>query len=86
MWQYRVDPLDPSCDEWCAYPVASRPWAIQQWLESDDPKAEWVLMIETDYLFLKSALPTPRLPSPPSPPSHAPMPSSFLSFFLVPGL
>ena len=53
MWQYRVDPLDPSCDEWCAYPVASRPWAIQQWLESDDPKAEWVLMIETDYVFVK---------------------------------
>lgn len=49
----RVRPLDPSCDTWCDYPVASRPYAILQWLESGDPKGDWVLMIETDYVFVK---------------------------------
>lgn len=49
----RVEPLDPSCDVWCEYPVASRPSAILQWLESGDPKGDWVLMAETDHLFVK---------------------------------
>ena len=51
--QLRVRPLDPSCDTWCEFPVASRPSAVQQWLDSGDPKGEWVLMIETDYVFIK---------------------------------
>eukprot|EP00271_Cylindrocystis_brebissonii_P011031 TRINITY_DN27713_c0_g1_i1.p1 TRINITY_DN27713_c0_g1~~TRINITY_DN27713_c0_g1_i1.p1 ORF type:complete len:749 (+),score=107.35 TRINITY_DN27713_c0_g1_i1:292-2538(+) len=50
---YRVEPLDPSCDTWCEYPVASRPNAIQQWLDSGDCKGTWVFMIETDYIFVK---------------------------------
>eukprot|EP00898_Chlorokybus_atmophyticus_P004733 jgi/Chlat1/5260/Chrsp33S05015 len=49
---YRVDPLDPSCDIWCAYPVASRPQAILDWLQSDDVKSDWILTIETDYIFV----------------------------------
>ncbi|CAI5480400.1 unnamed protein product [Closterium sp. Yama58-4] len=49
----RVKPLDPSCDTWCEYPVASRPFAIQQWLESGDVKGDWIFMIETDYIFVK---------------------------------
>ncbi|CAI5510231.1 unnamed protein product, partial [Closterium sp. Naga37s-1] len=49
----RVKPLDPTCDTWCEYPVASRPYAIQQWLESGDVKGEWIFMIETDYIFVK---------------------------------
>jgi hypothetical protein len=49
----RVEPLDASCDTWCEYPVASRPSAIQQWLESGDPKGDWVLMAETDHLLIK---------------------------------
>eukprot|EP00245_Coleochaete_scutata_P006796 TRINITY_DN21580_c0_g1_i1.p1 TRINITY_DN21580_c0_g1~~TRINITY_DN21580_c0_g1_i1.p1 ORF type:complete len:801 (+),score=219.38 TRINITY_DN21580_c0_g1_i1:188-2590(+) len=53
MHTIRVDPLDPKCDDWCDYPVASRPDAIQHWLDSGDVKAEWILMIETDYLFVK---------------------------------
>eukprot|EP00850_Spirogloea_muscicola_P011540 SM000072S21174 [mRNA] locus=s72:97305:104460:+ [translate_table: standard] len=52
---FRVEPLDATCDEWCEYPVASRPNAIQQWLDSDDPKGDWVFMIETDYVFVKPA-------------------------------
>ena len=52
-FQLRVRPLDPTCDTWCEFPVASRPFAVQQWLDSDDPKGEWVLMIETDYVFVK---------------------------------
>ncbi|CAI7923719.1 unnamed protein product [Closterium sp. NIES-54] len=49
----RVRPLEPKCDDWCEYPVADRPFAIQQWLESGDVKGEWIFMIETDYLFVK---------------------------------
>eukprot|EP00897_Mesotaenium_endlicherianum_P007849 jgi/Mesen1/7092/ME000369S06419 len=49
----RVDPLDPRCDVWCEYPVASRPDAINKWLNSGDVKGDWVFMIETDYLFTK---------------------------------
>ena len=37
----------------CEYPVADRPYAIQQWLESGDVQGDWVFMIETDYVFVK---------------------------------
>ena len=50
----RFDPLQPDCDVWCSYPVADRADAIARWLETDDAKRhEYVLVGETDYLFMK---------------------------------
>ena len=50
----RVAPLTPECDTWCAFPVADRPHSIRLWLETEDSKrAEWVLLVESDYVFAK---------------------------------
>jgi hydroxyproline O-arabinosyltransferase len=54
---FRVDPLTPKCDTWCEFPVADRPNAVRQFLDAaaKDPsliQAPWVLMIETDYVWM----------------------------------
>mmetsp|Transcript_5534 Transcript_5534/g.20170 ORF Transcript_5534/g.20170 Transcript_5534/m.20170 type:complete len:517 (-) Transcript_5534:1235-2785(-) len=58
----RVDSQTPKCDNWCEFPVNDRPNAIWQWLQTDDSKlGEWLLMIETDYVFMKPLhVPTPE--------------------------
>eukprot|EP00873_Tetraselmis_striata_P027120 jgi/Tetstr1/447384/TSEL_034820.t2 len=55
---FRADPLTPKCDEWCEFPVADRPDAVEQWMKAvdSDPSmvsAPWILMIETDYVWWK---------------------------------
>mmetsp|Transcript_4256 Transcript_4256/g.12271 ORF Transcript_4256/g.12271 Transcript_4256/m.12271 type:complete len:438 (-) Transcript_4256:1868-3181(-) len=55
---WRAQPLHPECDTWCEFPVADRPNAVQQWVDAakKDPsliKAPWLLMIETDYVWMK---------------------------------
>lgn len=31
---FRADPLTPSCDNWCEFPVSDRPNAVAQFLEA----------------------------------------------------
>eukprot|EP00899_Mesostigma_viride_P015128 jgi/Mesvir1/23616/Mv18297-RA.2 len=56
---FRVDPIDKNCDKdggggfGCEYPVANRPQAIADWLASGGPKGKWILVVETDYMFIK---------------------------------
>lgn len=55
---WRVEPLHPQCDTWCEFPVADRPNAVQQWVDaarknSSLIQAPWLLMIETDYVWMK---------------------------------
>ncbi|KAK9795215.1 hypothetical protein WJX73_002433 [Symbiochloris irregularis] len=61
---WRADPLTPQCDEWCEFPVSDRPNAVAQWMAAaenhpDMIKAPWLLMIETDYVWLKPPLAPP---------------------------
>ncbi|KAG2487203.1 hypothetical protein HYH03_014177 [Edaphochlamys debaryana] len=58
-----AQPLQPECDKWCWFPVADRANAVQQWIDAaeKDPslvKAPWLLMLETDYVWMKP-LPDP---------------------------
>lgn len=36
---FRADPLTPSCDTWCEFPVSDRPNAVMQFLKAakEDP-------------------------------------------------
>ena len=55
----RVDSLHAECDTWCEFPVADRPDALKKWLQTEDSKrGEWIVMIETDYLW-REALKVP---------------------------
>lgn len=58
----RVHPRsDGECDEWCDFPVKDRPNAIKRWLETDDARrGEWILLVETDYVFVKPIPMPPR--------------------------
>ena len=48
----RVDSKHAACDTWCEFPVADRPDALRKWLLTDDSKrGEWIVMIETDYVW-----------------------------------
>jgi len=50
----RVDPLHPQCDHWCEFPVADRPDAVAKWLLTADARlGDFVLIIETDYIWTK---------------------------------
>mmetsp|Transcript_39561 Transcript_39561/g.126221 ORF Transcript_39561/g.126221 Transcript_39561/m.126221 type:complete len:597 (+) Transcript_39561:2730-4520(+) len=50
----RVDPLHPACDTWCEFPVHDRPDAFAKWLDTkDSEKGEYILLIETDYVWIK---------------------------------
>ncbi|KXZ54330.1 hypothetical protein GPECTOR_5g413 [Gonium pectorale] len=58
-----AQPLQPECDKWCWFPVADRANAMQQWIDAaeKDPslvKAPWLLLLETDYVWMKP-LPDP---------------------------
>ncbi|GFR47682.1 hypothetical protein Agub_g9430 [Astrephomene gubernaculifera] len=60
---FLAKPLQPECDKWCWFPVADRANAVQQWIDAaeKDPslvKAPWLLMLETDYVWMKP-LPDP---------------------------
>lgn len=55
---FRANPLQPECDNWCWFPVADRANAVQQWIDAaeKDPNmvhAGWLLMLETDYVWVK---------------------------------
>uniref|UniRef100_A0A7S0X0W7 Hydroxyproline O-arabinosyltransferase-like domain-containing protein n=1 Tax=Chlamydomonas leiostraca TaxID=1034604 RepID=A0A7S0X0W7_9CHLO len=55
---FRADPLQPECDKWCWFPVADRANAMQQWIDAvaktpSLQKAPWVLLLETDYVWVK---------------------------------
>jgi hypothetical protein len=55
---YHAQPLTPACDHWCPFPVADRPNAVRQFFEAAarDPsliQAPWILLIETDYVWMK---------------------------------
>lgn len=54
---YHVQPLHPKCDTWCEFPVADRPNAVKQFLAAATKdtsliKAPWILLIETDYVWM----------------------------------
>jgi hydroxyproline O-arabinosyltransferase len=54
---HRVKPLTPQCDTWCEFPVADRPNAVRQFFDAADKdpsliQAPWILMIETDYVWM----------------------------------
>lgn len=55
---FHAKPLTPACDNWCPFPVADRPNAVRQFFEAaaKDPsliQAPWILLIETDYVWMK---------------------------------
>lgn len=55
---FRADPLQPECDNWCEYPVSDRANAVKQFFQAakekpDLIKANWLYMIESDYVFMK---------------------------------
>ncbi|KAJ9529887.1 hypothetical protein QJQ45_022308 [Haematococcus lacustris] len=55
---FRAQPLHPKCDEYCDFPVADRANAVVQWIQAvkKDPsmlKGAWVLLLESDYVWMK---------------------------------
>ncbi|DBA81022.1 TPA: hypothetical protein ACH3X2_007228 [Trebouxia sp. C0005] len=55
---FRADPLTPACDTWCEFPVSDRPNAVRQFFDAAVKdasliQAPWLLMIETDYVWMK---------------------------------
>ncbi|GAX80911.1 hypothetical protein CEUSTIGMA_g8346.t1 [Chlamydomonas eustigma] len=55
---FHAKPLHPECDVWCDFPVADRPNAVAQWVDSvkADPSkllGAWVLLTECDYVWIK---------------------------------
>ena len=59
----RVDSLHAACDKWCEFPVADRPDALRKWLQTDDSRrGEWIVMIETDYVWKRPLSLPPRIP------------------------
>lgn len=51
----RFDPNQAKCDNWCDYPVADRSLAIAQWSKTTDAnRCSHVMMVETDYVYVKS--------------------------------
>mmetsp|Transcript_8488 Transcript_8488/g.22730 ORF Transcript_8488/g.22730 Transcript_8488/m.22730 type:complete len:389 (+) Transcript_8488:325-1491(+) len=60
---FRVDPVQPECDRWCWFPVADRANAVRKWLTAAEAnpsmiKAPWLLLLESDYVWIKP-LPAP---------------------------
>jgi hypothetical protein len=59
----RFEPNQGNCDSWCDYPVADRSLAIAQWSKTTDSlRCSHVIMVETDYVFVKSPPPSIMLP------------------------
>ena len=51
----RFDPNQAKCDTWCDYPVADRSLAMAQWSKTTDSnRCSHVMMVETDYVYVKS--------------------------------
>jgi hypothetical protein len=55
---FRAEPLQPKCDGWCEYPVSDRANAVRQFFaaakaDASMLKANWLYMIESDYVFMK---------------------------------
>ncbi|KAL3161193.1 hypothetical protein ABBQ38_009560 [Trebouxia sp. C0009 RCD-2024] len=55
---FRAEPLTPACDNWCDFPVSDRPNAVRQFFDAAARQpsliqAPWLLMIETDYVWMK---------------------------------
>ena len=60
----RFDPNQGKCDQWCEYPVADRSLAVAQWSRTTDSmRCSHVMMVETDYIYVKS--PSPNILTPP---------------------
>ena len=58
----RFDPARPSCDTYCDFPVSDRSVALAQWaLTADARRCSHIMMVETDYLFVR-AVPRHVLP------------------------
>jgi hypothetical protein len=54
----QVTPTHPDCDKVCGNPAVDQPHALQQWLNAveEEPslqKAPWILLIETDYIWMR---------------------------------
>lgn len=69
---FRADPLTPACDTWCEFPVSDRPNAVRQFFDAAEVQpsfiqAPWLLMIETDYVWMKP-LQAPSAGDPPAAP------------------
>ena len=65
---FRAMPLTPKCDAWCEFPVADRPNAVAQFFAAAAAapaliKAPWILMIETDYVWMAPLQGVPRAES-----------------------
>lgn len=59
----RFDPNQAKCDSWCDYPVADRSLAIAQWSRTtDSTRCSHVMMVETDYIYVRSPSPSILLP------------------------
>lgn len=55
---FRADPLQKECDTWCEFPVKDRANAVMQWImavekEPSMLKGAWLLMLESDYVWVK---------------------------------
>jgi hypothetical protein len=62
---FRAMPLTPKCDGWCEFPVADRPNAVKQFFaaaasDASLIKAPWILMLETDYVWMTPLQNVPR--------------------------
>jgi len=59
----RFDPNQVNCDVWCDYPVADRSLAVAQWSRTaNSQQCSHVMMVETDYIYVKSPPPAILLP------------------------
>jgi hypothetical protein len=59
----RFAPARPACDTYCDFPVSDRSVALAQWaLTPDAARCSHVMMVETDYLFVR-AVPRHILPT-----------------------
>ena len=59
----RFDPNQAKCDHWCDYPVADRSLAVAQWSKTTNSQiCSHVMMVETDYVYVKSPPPEILLP------------------------
>jgi hypothetical protein len=59
----RFAPARPACDTYCDFPVSDRSVALAQWaLTPDAARCSHIMMVETDYLFVR-AVPRHVLPS-----------------------
>ena len=60
---FRADPLTPTCDTWCEFPVSDRPNAVRQFFDAAAKDASLIQVTETlfDYSFFGFAAMTVML-------------------------